>query len=118
MNKKNVKVTFTTTSDVKKSRWSPRELVDWLLSSHIHYIISHIHQGLNSLFWNMDELYNEIKRLRFHIGFPYLQKINCPIFTQNKLAYLQCLPDLTNPTLRIELLENCDYRAVIPEIER
>ena len=115
----NLEITYLTTTQIKDMDWTPKELVDWLLSSHIHFVLSHIHQGLEPLCWDMDVLYEETQRLRFHIGFPALENINCPIFTQNKLEYLKCLPDMTNPTLKIIFQEeDSDYNSVLFEIER
>jgi hypothetical protein len=66
------------------SWWQPSDLVNWLLSSHVHFILTHPHQGLEGLRWNIDLLYREMQRLEFHPGFPSGTQLKCPIFTQNK----------------------------------
>ena len=45
---------------VKDNLWNPKDLVDWLLNSDVHFIIAHIHQDLEQLSWDMVELYNEV----------------------------------------------------------
>ncbi|KAJ1392888.1 hypothetical protein B484DRAFT_408365 [Ochromonadaceae sp. CCMP2298] len=56
---------------IKKRRWTdPKMLIDWLLASHIHFVISHPHQGLEQLYWNIDELQVQLLRLQYHNGFP------------------------------------------------
>ena len=32
--------------DVRKLKWNPSDLVDWLLSGDIHIVCTHMHQGL------------------------------------------------------------------------
>ena len=43
------RVTFETINNdyIRKNRWSPKHMVDWLLESDIHFILSHVHQGMN-----------------------------------------------------------------------
>lgn len=96
---------------IKDNRLSPRQLVDWLLSSHVHIILSHVHQGLSGanelmLGWNMNELARELSRLKNHVGFPTGNQLDCPVFTQDKCKYLSAIPRFCNPTFRVEL--NCD----------
>jgi hypothetical protein len=97
--------TYISVSDIKKFNWTPRNLIDWLLECHVHFILSHVHQGLERLQWNLVELMNELKRLRYHKGFPNGNNLECPIFTQDKYKYLQSVASITNPTLKIELTE-------------
>ena len=56
-----------------------RVRLDWLLNSDIHFIITHIHQGLEQLGWDMVELYNEVQRLHYHNGYPNRIQLRCPI---------------------------------------
>ena len=87
---------------IKELCWSPSDFIDWLLESDVHFIITHIHQGIKS--WNCEELLHELGRLYNHAGFPYGQQLFCPVFTQHKLKYLMCLPPfMRTPTLAIEL---------------
>jgi hypothetical protein len=94
-------------NNVIEKKWTYKTLVDWLLSSHIHFIICHPHQGLIERGIDIAplELYNELQRLKFHIGFPSGDELNCPVFTQNKAIYLNALYQykLCNPTFFINV---------------
>ena len=46
------------------------QFVDWLLDSDIHLVLSHMHQGFDSLCWDMEVLSEQYKRFQFHEGFP------------------------------------------------
>lgn len=96
------KITFTYVSvrEVKRFGWTPEEFVEWLLGSHVHFILSHVHQGLERLQWNMSELLEQLKRLKDHNGFPNGNQLECPIFTQDKFEYIKAVPIITNETLR------------------
>ena len=98
------------------------DVIDWLLESHIHFIITHPHQGLETSGWSVQEIYNQVQRLTYHEGFPSLEKLSCPIFCQDKWKYLQHLPDeMTMLTQMIPLFENMDVSSrdstVIPTIK-
>jgi hypothetical protein len=81
--------------------------VDWLLSSHCHFILCHPHQHSEGLGWGVDALYTELQRLKYHNGFPGNMKLCCPIFTQDKIKYLDAMPaGYINPTLKIPLSRN------------
>ncbi len=82
---------------VKDNWWNPKDLVDWLLNSDVHFIITHNHQGLEQLSWDMVELYNEVQGLRYHL--------RCPIWTQDKFDYLSAIASdgLCNPTYKVDL---------------
>ena len=43
-------------------------LVDWLLESHIHFILGHPHQGLDDFGWSIAHIYSQLDRLTLHIG--------------------------------------------------
>jgi hypothetical protein len=97
------------------------DVIDWLLGSHIHFIITHPHQGLETSGWSVQAIYNEVQRLTYHEGFPSMEKLSCPIFCQDKWEYLQHLPDeMTMLTHMIPLFENMDVcsrdSTVIPGI--
>ncbi len=85
---------------------TPAQLIDFLLNSHVHFILGHIHQGLETLGWDMRELYKiELPRLYYHPGFPTGKQLLCPVFTQDKFRYLCALGmnEYANPTLKISL---------------
>ena len=63
-----VVVVYCNIKMVKDKRWNPKDLVDWLLDSDVHFIITHIHQGLEQLCWNMEDLYIEVQRLHLWIS--------------------------------------------------
>jgi len=90
--------------------WKWKNVVDWLLASHIHFIICHPHQGLLEVGIDIEPifLYTELKRLTYHIGFPNGEQLSCPIFTQDKGFYLDILTkkSLCNPTFFIEIKQD------------
>jgi hypothetical protein len=43
--------------DLKTNGWTLKEFVDWLLTSHIHFIIVHVHQGLETFRWSISDIY-------------------------------------------------------------
>ena len=111
LNMDKVAIIYCNIKMVKDNNWSPKELVDWLLDCDVHFIITHIHQGLEDMHWRMNELYEEVQRLHKHAGYPNGQHLRCPIWTQDKYDYLVALSaeNKCNPTVRIELVENMDY---------
>ena len=112
------KIEYINTEDVRQRFKTPGLLVDWLLGSHIHFIIAHVHQGLSHLFWSMDELRYQLTRLQYHLGFPNGEDLKCPIFTQHKMKYLLAIQDFANPTMKIILDENDNYAIIEDEIKR
>ena len=84
--------------------WRPSQFVDFMLSSHFHFILTHVHQGLDMLFWDMNDLRHQLTRLSAHAGFPSGKSLTCPIFTQDKLGYLRAVPEMCNNTLSVSLL--------------
>jgi hypothetical protein len=115
----NYKIEYIDTDEVKIRFKNPSELIDWLLGSHVHFILGHIHQGIVSQRdWHMDDLRRQLVRLKFHSGFPNGEKLQCPIFTQNKIRYIKAIKELANPTLAIVLREDFDYTSIEAEIER
>jgi hypothetical protein len=114
-----VKVEYINTEDVRKNFQSPAKFVEWLLGSHIHFILAHVHQGISQLEWNMDELAKELLRLKYHKGFPNGHYLGCPIFTQNKFKYIAALGNLANPTISIDLSDEPQYfTSISNKIER
>ena len=99
-----VQVECLNVTQLRESDWSLRDVVDWLLRSHIHMITCHFHMGLESFGWPVLDIYEELKRLEYHPGFPCGKKLQCPIIKQDKFEYLMHLkPDNVLPTFSIPL---------------
>lgn len=96
-----IDVKYMYCDDIRSKKWSPADLVDWLLSSNYHFILTHVHQGLPH--WNCDSVILELSRLRGHPGFPSNQELACPIFLQDKQLYIKALGPHAIPTFFIEL---------------
>ena len=88
-------------SDLRDRNWSPSELVNWLLESNFHFILTHPHQG--NFRWDCTEVYDALKELKEHRGFPRGEKLECPIFSQHKFRYLCAVPEIVNPTIAIPM---------------
>ena len=86
---------------MREEGWSPNDLVDWLLQSHMHVILTHPHQGVPR--WDVSEVYAAIQNLKYHHGFPNGLQLTCPIFLQHKFAYLSSVDPITNPTIAVQL---------------
>ena len=114
INTRLVKIAYLNVTDVKKNKWKPQNLVDWLLGGNLHIVITHPHQGMPQN-WSMADLYNEFGRLYYHDGFPNEGKLSCPIFTQDKYGYLEPLFDsgICLTTLRVDLVELMDYDQIL-----
>ena len=89
------KVEILTCDMVNVFHLSLKEVIDWLLSSHIHFISAHLHQGISleiltsqSKSWDLQFYYEQMNRLRFHPGFPNGNSLECPVLLQDKFAYL------------------------------
>ena len=111
-------IKYMNVTDVKDLNWSPAQLVEWLLSCDVHFIIAHVHQGLEPLNWNMLELQEQLSRLFFHNGFPNNLQLKCPIFTQDKYEYLSAVKQITNNTLKIEFTASGSYSHYAADIQR
>ena len=102
-----IKIEYIGPKEIGKSRWMPSELIDWLLESNIHFIITHINQGRSShgLIWCMKDMLDQVNRLYYHAGFPNGQQLMCAVFTQNKGVYINKLNEGSHsiPTLTIDL---------------
>ena len=109
---------------VRKLFAQPKNLVDWIIKSDVHFILGHIHQGENILSliafylllyfrihqgvieqtqWDVKVLYEEVFRLKYHLGWPWGPKLKCPIVTQNKINYNKVCSSITNPTLEVPM---------------
>jgi hypothetical protein len=87
LNMEKVSILYCNIKMFKDYLWTPKDLIDWLLNSDVHFIITHIHQGLEQLSWDMVELYNEVQRLRYHNGYPNRIHSRCPILLTSDISY-------------------------------
>lgn len=116
-------VEYINIDDIKKLKMGPEALIDWLLKSHGHFILSHIHQGtsaqnVHQMGWNMQELQKQVRRLSSHSGFPSGNGLNCPVFTQNKGEYLSAIPDFVNPSFLVPLAYDPTHNYHTQELQR
>jgi hypothetical protein len=84
--------------DIRENKlWDEKTIVDWLLDGDAHFILTHIHQGLENII-KVNLLKKNLLRLSAHPGFPTRLQITCPIFTQDKGRYLTAIKDIICPT--------------------
>lgn len=93
------------------------QFVDWLLGGHIHFILTHVHQGMETFGWGVENIYDELQRLRWHPGFPSGNELRCPVFTQDKMKYIRALAGMTMPTFDINISRTIDDIRVQEEID-
>ena len=104
-----VNVEYRSNKGIRENNWSVREMFDWLMDSDIHYILTHVHQGINLdrnyPIWNIPDILWNFNLLEFHVGFPAGVLIKCPVFQQDKFKYVDVFMqnDLALPTLQIDL---------------
>jgi hypothetical protein len=96
-----IKLEYMSLSNITQIDWSPFEFVQWLKESDIHIILTHPHQGISG--WDCREVYLALDDLRNHTGFPTGPQLDCPVFKQDKLAYVFPLSHITIPTFRLNL---------------
>ena len=77
---------------VRELNWDIKDLVCWLRASHVHFILTHVHQGLPH--WDCVGVVRELtsrtsQSLRYHFGFPSRDEVDCKIFLQDKEAYIR-----------------------------
>lgn len=111
---------YITCKVIKEKRWTIRDLMDWLIDCDIHFILTHIHQGITQLNWNMTDLYQSLLRLQAHRGFPNGLQLECPMFTQDKYEYLRVLMPvkLANPTMKIKFNSTGNFSYLLNDIQR
>ena len=108
-----IKVVYLSSHDVNDKHMSEEDIVYWLYGGDIHFILTHIHQGICNI--NMKKLYSLLNvALSTHPGFPHEQYLRCPVFTQDKYAYLSLLmpKGLCNQTFRVDFKDSMDYDAI------
>jgi len=106
---KRIEVEYKTVKHVCEDGWTIEELFDWLLSSSIHIILTHVHQGFAShnVFLDMHSVMRNMMRLNHHIGFPSGNQLYCPVLTQDKFRYIACLSSMSIPSMKIDIVP-CD----------
>jgi hypothetical protein len=114
-----IKVEYLSVKDLRENDMDFSGVVEWLLGSHIHFIINHVHQGLEKFRWPIEVMYKDLKRLKYHHGFPRMKQLECPIFTQDKIVYLQALPDdCVQRSFQIDICEDMDMDAIEAYVQR
>ena len=101
-----ISVKYISNQDITNNQWLPKQLIDFLLDSDLHFILTHIHQGLTSknIGWIIPSLMKHLKRLKYHKGFPMSESLFCPIFTQDKIKYVRFLGEkFSIPTFEIRI---------------
>lgn len=104
----NIKFERLTLKEMREDQehWTLEGFVNWLLGGHIHFLLCYVHQGLESFSWPVTDIMAELQRLKFHEGFPNGKYLCCPVFTQDKIKYLQLIPDLSLQSYAISLPED------------
>jgi len=99
------------TQELCANKWQPDQFVDWLLQSHVHFILGHVHQSLlnHNLLWDMEFAMQQFTRLKYHVGFPSGEQLKCPVFTQDKIKYINCLGELAIKTMTVPLTADGTY---------
>lgn len=112
-----ISVFYITAKDVAKYRMTPTDLVNRLLDSDVHFILSHIHQALigRNLGWCIDDLLSNLERLKYHKGFPSGEQLSCPVFTQDKYDYITRIAGYSIPTMKVPIKEPNKYPANFTE---
>jgi hypothetical protein len=103
----------------RNDNWSLQDFVSWLLGSRIHFILAHVHQGMEDFNWSIDDIYFELSRLEYHLGFPNRKQLLCPIFTQDKMEYINCLgPSFSLPTYKIDMKRDMDMLVADARVQK
>ena len=97
----------------------PKYLIDEMLKATIHLILCQgIHVGMVKL-WHTNDCLQEMKRLEYHLGFPFGNKVRCPAFSGDKMYYLLGAPIHTLPSFMVELNRSEQYYAdMFPQANR
>ena len=103
-----ISVLKISSKDISNSRMTPAELVDRLLDSDVHFILSHIHQSIleRNIGWEINDLLVNLERLKYHVGFPTGEQLFCPVFTQDKYDYISRIADYSIPTMKVPIQPN------------
>jgi hypothetical protein len=107
----NIVLETINTEELGLLKWQPDQFVDWYLQSHVHFLIAHVHQSLlhRALLWDMEFACQQYTRLQYNVGFPSGDQLRCPVFTQDKIKYIECLDRLAVKTMTIPLTFDGQY---------
>ena len=100
--------------------WEPSDLINFLMEFDIHVIPTHGHQaniargGENRLMWTANEYIDKLNLLRYHLGYPMGKYLQCPVYLQDKILYLDALKQYCTPTIHVEIPQSYPYA---PEVE-
>ena len=83
----NLDVEYLCLSKIREKEWSIVNLVDWILDSDFHFVLSHVHQSVVE--FDCTEVVCELQRLRGHKGFPQGEELLCSMFLQDKRVYIE-----------------------------
>ena len=98
------KLEVLTHQRVKELGFKQNDIFTWLLDSNVHFILCHMHQGQKLEGpWNCSQYIQNLRKFDYHLGYPMIENLGCPIFTQNKIIYIFALADRTNYTLAISM---------------
>ena len=72
----------------------------------MHIFVDQPHQGnIKNLMWDMGTLKTElVSHLSSHPGFPTGLQVQCPIFLQDKISYIEKFSQFFLPTLKVDLI--------------
>lgn len=104
-----------------EKKLTPADIANWLMDADIHFILSHVHQGMllqHNHDWTVDIIQREILKLMYHRGFPQGQNLKCPIFLQDKWKYLVALKTKTLDTLKVPIPIDLENATVLDRISR
>jgi hypothetical protein len=88
--------------------WKPKDLVDWLLDSDIHFVLCQgLHNGMIELEeWDPMTCIAQLQRLQYHVGYPSGTTLFDPVLTADKMEYLYLASEVSNPSMKIILNEH------------
>ena len=69
------KVDYVDVDMCRRLKWSELDLILWLMEGNFHFIISHIHQGMNQ--WNAGALKRYLPHLSGCKGWPTAAQLKC-----------------------------------------
>jgi hypothetical protein len=122
-----IEVTYVTNKDIRENKdnkfTTPELFYLWLLACDIFFVPSQgvwlglITSGLAEQGWNVPRIEGIMTKLSVsnHIGFPFGTQLLEPVWSGNKCGYIDLMPELCIPTLKIDLtqiISEDDFRKV------